>query len=167
MAPLKKRFKMMFDDYDLPYAIPEGEYLVLADYGRFKGSRAANVEVHGGASLEEVVIPVISLTLKRQTEIIIKILHKDEIVADFKKGTTISIYISDVENYNNVSVVVNGTRYQAFSDDKSHYTIEMKDVRRAKKYTADVYDGEDLIGKVGFTVKGKTASVNDDFDDLF
>ena len=156
-----------FDDYDLPYAIPEGDYLVLADYGRFKGSRAANVEVHGGASLEEVVIPIISLTLKRQTEIIIKVLHKDEIVADFKKGTTISIYISDVENYNNVSVVVNGTRYQAVSDDKSHYTIEMKDVRRAKKYTADVYDGDDLIGKVGFTVKGKTASVNDDFDDLF
>ena len=95
-----------FDDYDLPYAIPEGDYLVLADYGRFKGSRAANVEVHGGASLEEVVIPIISLTLKRQTEIIIKVLHKDEIVADFKRGTTISIYISDVENYNNLGIPI-------------------------------------------------------------
>ena len=39
-------------------------YTILADYGRFKGSRKANVEVHGGASLEEVLVPVITLKLK-------------------------------------------------------------------------------------------------------
>ena len=40
-------------DLPLPFATAEDGYLVLADYGRFKGSRRANVEVHGGASLEE------------------------------------------------------------------------------------------------------------------
>ena len=56
----------LFEPYDLPFAAEENGYLVLADYGRFKGSRAANVEVHGGASLEEVVVPVIELTLKER-----------------------------------------------------------------------------------------------------
>ncbi len=50
----------------MTYRLPQKKngYIVLADYGRFKGSRAANVEVHGGASLEEVVVPVITLSLK-------------------------------------------------------------------------------------------------------
>ncbi len=48
---------------NISYAISENGYLVLADYGRFRGSRKANVEVHGGASLEEVLVPVITLTL--------------------------------------------------------------------------------------------------------
>ena len=48
-----------FEGYDLEYATEENGYVVLADYGRFKGSRAANVEVHGGAALEEVLVPII------------------------------------------------------------------------------------------------------------
>lgn len=36
-------------------AIEENGFWVLANYDRFKGGRKANVEVHGGASLEEVI----------------------------------------------------------------------------------------------------------------
>lgn len=39
---------------------------VLANYDRFKGGRRANIEVHGGASLEEVVVPVIRITLANE-----------------------------------------------------------------------------------------------------
>ena len=42
------------------------EYWVLANYDRFKGGMPANVEVHGGATLEEVVIPLIELSLELQ-----------------------------------------------------------------------------------------------------
>ena len=38
----------MFEPYDLPFAAEENGYLVLADYGRFKGSRAANVGITEG-----------------------------------------------------------------------------------------------------------------------
>ena len=38
----------------------------MANYDRFKGSRAAMVEVHGGASLEEVIIPLIEIELANQ-----------------------------------------------------------------------------------------------------
>lgn len=72
-------------DEDTSFVIPEGvlgeqewtEYLanrsleandiwVLANYDRFKGSRRAIIEVHGGASLEEVVVPVIRITLANE-----------------------------------------------------------------------------------------------------
>ena len=53
-----------FSPYDLPFAAEENGWLVLADYGRFKGGRVADVEVHGGASLEEAVVPLVELSLK-------------------------------------------------------------------------------------------------------
>ena len=68
-----------FPDADLPNAIRENGYFVLSDYGRFKNSRAANVEVHGGATLEEVVVPVIRLSLRKQDDVVIKLLNADAI----------------------------------------------------------------------------------------
>lgn len=47
-------------------ATEANEFWVLANYDRFKGGRRANVEVHGGASLEEVVVPVIRFTLANE-----------------------------------------------------------------------------------------------------
>ena len=44
-------------------ATENNDHWVLANYDRFKGGRRANIEVHGGASLEEVVVPVIRITL--------------------------------------------------------------------------------------------------------
>lgn len=37
-------------------------YWVLANYDMFKGGRPGTVEVHGGATLEEVCVPIIEFT---------------------------------------------------------------------------------------------------------
>ena len=157
-----------FTDADLPQAICENGYLVLADYGRFKNSRAANVEVHGGASLEEVIVPIITLSLKKQCDLIIKLLNADAVYCDRRLGTTIQLYISDVDNTQSVSVVIDEKRYAAKGSDKTHYEVNLYDMRRAKKnVSAAIYDGDDLIGTVHFDIKGKMATVSNDFDDLF
>lgn len=157
-----------FEGYDMPYAVQENGYLVLADYGRFNGSRAANVEVHGGATLEEVVVPIITLKLKNQSDLVITVEKPDTITADRNNGTEFIIYISDVENSANISVVIGDKRYNATSIDSTHYSISMPDVKRAKKkISASIYDGDDRIGNVEFDVKGKIASVDSEFDDLF
>lgn len=52
------------DNPNIKYAAYEDGYAVLANYERFKGGRKANVEVHGGATLEEVIVPIITLTKK-------------------------------------------------------------------------------------------------------
>ena len=40
-------------------AAEENGYWVMADYDRFAGGRLASAEVHGGATLEEILVPVI------------------------------------------------------------------------------------------------------------
>lgn len=157
-----------FPDADMPYAISENGYLVLADYGRFKNSRAANVEVHGGATLEEVVVPVITIKLKKQADVTVKLLKADAIYCDRHSGTTLHLYISDVENTSGVSLKIEGKPYTATREDQTHYAVSLRDVKRAKKnIVATVYDGDDLIGTLNFDVKGKMATINNDFDDLF
>lgn len=155
-----------FDKCDVPYKIEDNGFIILSDYGRFRGSRPANVEVHGGASLEEIVVPVITLTLKNQPGVQISVIHPDDITADRHDGVTLNLYISDVKWPNNISLVIEDKPYQGKSEDRSHYTFELKDIKRAKikSYMADVFDGADLIGSVSFKVRSKTAIIKDDFD---
>ncbi len=154
-------------DHDLENAIDENGYTVLADYGRFRGSRKSNVEVHGGASLEEVVVPIITLTLKTTSKIDIRVLNKDDIYADAKMGTTVQLYISDISNIKNVRMVVKDIAYQGVSIDNTHFTFLLSKVKRGGTYSAEIYDGDSLIGSAEIKVKGKTGSVKSDFDDLF
>lgn len=153
----------LFQPYDLPFAAEENGYLVLADYGRFKGSRAANVEVHGGASLEEVVVPVIELTLKDGSTTVKLV---DEVVTvDFRTGTEIKLFFnSPVES---VSVVINGTSCSALLIDANHYSVKLPDIKRAGEYPADVYAGDNLVGKIIIKAQGRSGKVDDAFDDLF
>lgn len=153
----------LFQPYDLPFAAEENGYLVLADYGRFKGSRAANVEVHGGASIEEVVVPVIELTLKDGS---VKVKLIDETVTvDFRTGTEIKLFINSPMH--DVSVILNGKPYSASQIDANHYSVKLPDIKRAGDYSADVYVGDNLIGNIMIRAKGKSGKVNDAFDDLF
>lgn len=152
-----------FQPYDLPFAAEENGYLVLADYGRFKGSRAANVEVHGGASLEEVVVPVIELSLK-DASVKVKLIN-DTVTVDFKHGTEIKLFFnSPVQN---VSIVMNEKPYSASQIDTNHYSVKLPDTKRAGDYTADVYAGDNLIDKILIKAQGKSGKVDDTFDDLF
>ncbi len=157
-----------FPNADLPYAIKENGYLVLADYGRFKKSRAANVEVHGGATLEEVVVPVITLTLRKNITSEIQIVNEGNIRADRRIGTTIMLYITGIENPDRVAIVMDSERYIAVRNDSTHFTVVLSQQRRSRKnVTATVYDGDDLIGNIKFDVKGKFDSAEkNDFSDL-
>jgi hypothetical protein len=49
-------------DIQSGYETEANGFWVLANYDRFKGGRKASVEVHGGATLEEVTVPIIELT---------------------------------------------------------------------------------------------------------
>ncbi len=157
-----------FPNANIPYAIHDNGYLVLADYARLKNSRKANVEVHGGATLEEVLVPIITLTLKNAFNREIIVLNADSIYADRHEGTILKLYISDIENIKDVSVVIEGKKYSAISDDATHYTIKLYDMKRAKKgVLADVYDGDNLIEKVTFDIKSKLVKTSEEVDNFF
>lgn len=156
-----------FEGCNLPFAIRETEkgYIVLADYGRFKGSRKANVEVHGGASLEEVVVPVIACSLKNNATTI-DIVNMDNIRADYKTGISFTIAINKVV-YSDVAVGYDSMLYNAKKLDDNHYKVEIKKITKSGEYPMDIYLGENLVKHLVLPVKGKSASMNAVFDDLF
>lgn len=155
-----------FSDCDLPFAISEEDkgYIVLADYGRFKGSRAANVEVHGGASLEEVVVPVITLSLK-DSRLIISVVEEDNIKADYKTGISVTLYVNKTIN-ELLAVSYGNKRYETRKIDNHHFEVEISDIKRAGTYKLGVFLGDDLASHLEIKVSGKSASMNDDFDEL-
>ncbi len=155
-----------FSPYDLPFAAEENGWLALADYGRFKGGRAADVEVHGGASLEEAVVPLVELSLKN-TALTVELVEST-VKADFREGTVIELYFNQPTKDVYVVLSGKGGRYQAEPGaDAYHYQVRLTDVKKAGKYTCEVYAGNGAVGDLSFQAKGRTGTINTDFDDFF
>ncbi len=151
-----------FETDDLPTAVVDNGFLILANYGRFRGSRAANVEVHGGASLEEVLVPIIELSLK-DSGVQVELVEK-KVTASYKKKPEIVLFSTN--KLNTVSVVIKKKRYQAVKTDDNLFKVLLDDLR-AGNYSADVFDDDNLIGQVEFTIASESGTKNDSFDDLF
>lgn len=126
------------EDPEISYATyTDDGYVVLANYDRIKGCRKANVEVHGGASLEEVLVPVITLQCKPK-ELILKFINP---TITIKAGDIASITLYSNIPLENPKLVVNEVTYQGhFEEDHQHIKFTMPELRRTKNWTAIVYD---------------------------
>lgn len=129
---------------------PEGNCAILADYSRFIGSRIASVEVHGGATLEEVVVPIIEITLADSN--IQVLLENDTIEANYKNVPELFLIITP--DCDDVSVSVNGVYYIAERVDISRYKIILQDLKKGK-YVLNVFENQNPIGSKEFTIKPK------------
>lgn len=148
-------------DIQPDFATDAGDFWALANYDRFKGSRKANVEVHGGATLEEVCVPIIELTyMAAMPEIILMPMGKDavcngdipEIEVSFRKKAAVKVFAT--ASLQNVSITVNGTYYDATELGNNYYRVDMPDLKKPDTYYADVYSGDNLIaGKLPFIVR--------------
>ncbi len=129
----------------------ENGYAVLANYDRFKGSRPANVEVHGGATLEETVVPIIEITQKPK-DLDIHIIDADKPIL-FHNKEVVSIIIYSNIIIHTPKLVVKGVSNTSFSCEcdcnnvinNSHYKFEIPEIKRSGKFTAYFYDGDKLI----------------------
>ena len=127
------------EDPHIKYASYWDGFAVLANYDRFKGGRRANVEVHGGASLEEILVPVISLTKKPAD---IDICFVDSTIK-LKAGKPASIIIFSNIPLNDPKLLVNGKMYKGeFCEDSKHAQFVMPELKRTKDWIADFYDGD-------------------------
>ena len=124
------------------------DFWALANYDRFRGSRKANVEAHGGATLEEITVPIIEISYLNSA-IEVKIMPLDstamftgvpEITVSFRKRAAIKVF--STEKLVDVSVVIDGHVYEAKPIDENFYVVEeMAEIRRAKTYSVDVFAG--------------------------
>lgn len=143
------------------FAADAGDFWALANYDRFKGSRKANVEVHGGATLEELCVPVIELScLTEMPEIILMPLDQTdagmnkvpEIVVSFRKKAALKIF--STISLKNVGLVVNGKHYQAVELGNNFYSVDMPELKKQGTYYTDVYSGDNVIAtNMPFVIK--------------
>ena len=150
-------------DPKIPYAAytPDG-YVVLANYDRFKGGRPANVEVHGGATLEEVVVPVIQLMLKPSAIEIDFVEHTVQLKGHDPIVVTVYANISFSEPVLIVNINGEEKPYTGeFVGDHRHAKFTIPDIKRSRKYLADFYDGSKrLVAGMAFTVQKATQERN-------
>jgi hypothetical protein len=128
----------------------EGGYAVIADYSRFSGSRAASVETHGGATLEEVIVPLIELTLADSN--IQVILEKNVIEIGYKTVPVLVLIITP--DFDNITVSVKGKIYPAQKQEKNKFVVTMPELKKGK-YTLNVFENQNKIASKEFTVKSK------------
>lgn len=136
----------------------EGEYAVIADYSRFEGSRAASVEIHGGATLEEVLVPIIEITLVDNN--IQVTLEKNVVEISYNMIPTLVLIITP--DCDNVTVSVNQTIYKVEKLEKSKYKVVMPELKKGK-YTIDIFENQNKIDSKEFTVKSKGFAERDIF----
>lgn len=136
-------------------ATEENGFWVLANYDRFKGSRKANVEVHGGATLEEVTIPIIEITYSA-TEIEVQMLTPSIEFSTMKKNAAIRLFSKT--KLGNVTVTVSGKDYNKDYDVETSggqtFIVQLPDLRKIGDYTVDVYSNNNKVASdLKFTAK--------------
>lgn len=146
------------NDPKIPFASYWDGYSILANYDRFKGSRRANVEAHGGASLEEVIVPIITLT-KKPADIDIRFVNP---VVMLKGKEPASITVFSNIPLHEPKLVVDGKVYSGqFGEDSRHAIFEMPELKRTKDMAADFYDGDKkLVSGMTFRVQKGTQEVS-------
>lgn len=127
------------DNPNIPYAAYEDGFAILANYERFRGGRKANVEVHGGATLEEIVVPVITLSRKPAN---IEYCFTDPIIILKQKDVaTLTLYCN--VPMNKPRIFVGKTFYDGeFVADQKHAKFVMPELKRSREYIAEIYDGD-------------------------
>lgn len=146
------------EDPEIPFAAYEDGYSVLGNYDRFKGSRMANLEVHGGASLEETLVPILTLSL---TPSKVEYCFVEPVVQrKIGKPTQIELFCN--VPMKRPRLLVDGTFYEgAMRPDKKHAVFSMAEVTRAREYAARIYEGDANTGvELAFTVESKTKDKN-------
>ena len=150
------------DDADVQseFATEENGFWVLANYDRFKGGRKANVEVHGGATLEEVVVPIIEIS-RLPENIEVSIIDK-VIYVSFRKKASIRLF--STTNLSNITIKVEGKYYKAEAMKNNIFVVNMPDLKKARKYNVDVYMSNNLIvSGLNFEIKKEGSQERDLF----
>lgn len=136
----------------------ESEYAVIADYSRFNGSRAASVEVHGGATLEEIIVPIIELTLADSNTQVM--LESGVIEVSYKKVPELILIITP--DCDAVSASVGDVVYKVEKLEKSRFKVIMPELKKGI-YTLDIFENQNKIASKEFTIKSKGFAERDLF----
>ena len=138
---------------NLDQAAYENGWAVLANYERFKGGNKAQVEVHGGASLEEVVVPIVTLTLRPEK---VEYHLVDQKVKYSQGKVTLALCCNMPMNAPRIQI--EGVFYEGvLNSDRGTARFDVDQHTKAQAYRATVWEGNTNTGQVfDFVVERKT-----------
>lgn len=127
------------------YATEDNDFWCLANYDRFKGGRKAQVEVHGGALLEEVTVPVIEVS-KRDKNIACEVKNNGPLTRSHKVAPILNLFVeSDV---NDISIELDGKFYKSLGTEIPYiHKFELSGIKSNGKYKFNVYSNGAMIAK--------------------
>ena len=141
-------------DIQPDYATDAGDFWALANYDRFKGSRKANVEVHGGATFEEICVPIIEITyldgkpevhLMRADVDAVDFTEVPEIEVSFRKKAAVKIFMT--AELQDVNIRISGKTYEVEPLGNGFYHVDMPDLKKPGTYSVDVYSGDNIAAE--------------------
>jgi len=137
----------------------EGGYAAITDYSRFEGSRIASVETHGGATLEEVLVPIIELTLSDSS----KEVTFENTVIEVSHNIVPTLNIFIIPDCDNVTASISGQFYEVEKLDKSKFKISMPELKKGT-YTLNLFENQNpILPSKEFAVKSKGFAERDLF----
>ena len=138
-------------DYSEPNIKCESGYYIAADYSRMRFNMPkAKIEAHGGATLEEVLVPILLITNPGQRYKECE--YSAEVTLDPIKGMAIFViyYPTDTES---LSIIMNGVRYYPTKKD-NNYSFELTGVSIGT-FELQIYDGYHLLKNDTLKISGK------------
>lgn len=139
------------------YATIENGQYVLASYDRFKTKGAPRVETHGGATLEELMVPIIEVTNTRDK---ITATVVDEVIeVSFKVKAELKIFVT--KKFDKITIRMANKDYESSFFDGNFFTVPIHDIKKPGKYVASVYNGDNCIDEINFSIKKIASNDND------
>lgn len=152
------------ETYERPEsATVEHGFWVLANYDRFKGGRKASVEVHGGASLEEVLVPVIILSLA-DSEITLENLTPT-VWSSYDENPVLEVFCAS--KIDAPKIRINNITYEATKISDVKYQFILTEHKMSGTYSAEVLDSDTIIGNIKFDIQKRSGSKNKKAEDDF
>ncbi len=126
-------------------ATESNDFWCLANYDRFKGGRKALVEVHGGATLEEVTIPIIEVS-KRDKAIACEVRNDGPVLRGAKLIPILKLFVE--KDNPNIEVELDSIRYKSIGCPVQYiHEFELAGIKRAGTYKFNVYCENVLIAR--------------------
>ncbi len=142
------------------------EFWVLANYDRFKGGRKTGVELHGGATLEEVIVPIIKIELA-DTVNRPKIKNETD-NPQYTYNTDPVIILFCPTPVTNLRLKIEGKMYPAEKQKDNRYRVELKNCKKSERSVlVECFDGDDVLTSFEVLISGKASKKDTYADDFF
>jgi hypothetical protein len=136
-------------------------FCVIANYDRFKGGKYTGVELHGGATLEEVIVPIIEITIK--TTEYKYTLKTATLTLRGRKADPLVISLSNEVAVPKIKIQGQTGFIVPIKVDETTYTFETNITKSGKCECVFFDDNEEIIRGIAFEVKSAIGGINDLF----